>query len=203
MKKIFIIISLFLITNSLFSQQDKNKIFTNLKKKYGNAKSIILTFGSSEKEANNYILRAKIGNKFHIAMDNRKIICDGKTVWNYNIVAKNVIISEFANELSGLTLDYFFFNIFDKLKPVELKTELSSSSKKNYILDLNCTDNSIEIKKVSLFLDSAYSKIIAIKIKTNDIEQKWYVKDLQINKQLKDDEFIFKIPNGVETIDYR
>ncbi len=202
---ILILLELLAFTNVVMAQQDKNIVFKKLQKKYGNAESILIIFSNDETMRGNGTIKAKKTNKFHIVVEGRKIVCDGKTLWNYNPTKKNVIISEFSDELAGITLDYFFFNAFDNLRPDVLKSELSSSTKKNYILSLVPEKNSkmLDITSVDLYLNNNFDTIKAIKINNSGGSQKWIIKNIKINPKINNTEFIFKIPEQTEIIDYR
>jgi len=199
----FSIILLFSYT--LLSQQDKNIVFKKLQKKYGGANSISIVFSNNESFVNLSSIKAKKTNKFYINIEGRKIICDGKTLWNYNSSKKNVIISNFSDELIGFSLDYFFFNIFDNLVPETLKSVLSSSTKKSYILTLvpSKLNETPDITSVELYLNNSFDTIVAIKINSSVENQKWFVKNIKINPKISDKEFVFKIPDKTDIIDYR
>jgi len=204
MKKILIIIFAFcLLLFELSAQTDKNEVYKKLVSQYGKINTITVAFDSDNGQIRNGILKAKKGNKYNITIGQNKIISDGKTVWNYNPIRKNVVITDFIPEMSGLTLDYFFFNILGNLQPIALKTELSTARKKQQILELQAKDKNIDIRKVNLFMDENFSKITEIEIITNSFSQKWRIKNLEINKNIPDSNFIFKTPEGVEEIDMR
>jgi len=188
---------------SLFAKIDKNEIYKKLVSQYGNINTITVAFDSDDGQIRNGMLKAKKGNKYNITIGRNKIISNGKTVWNYNAARKNVIISDFIPEMSGITLDYFFFNVLGNLQPIALKTELSTTKKKRQVLELQANDRSIDIRRVNLFMDENFSKITGIEITTNSFTQQWTIKSLEINKNIPDTNFNFRIPEGVEEIDMR
>lgn len=203
MKKIPIILFYIVLLNySLLSQiqYDKNTVYKNLITKYGKINTIAVVL---EESGNNLVLKAKRGNKYNISMSGINVISDGKTIWTYNPMIKNVVISNFVADMSGLTLDYFFFNVIEKLQPVALKTEVSTSKKKRLILELQAKDKNMEIQKVNLFINEKISNITAIEVTTKSNVQKWTIKNLDINKTMPDTLFLFKTPKGVEEIDMR
>ena len=205
MKKILIIIFAIcaITTVNLFAQADKNEVYRKLVQQYGKINTITVAFDSDDGQIRNGLLKAKKGNKYNITIGNQKIISDGKTIWNYNPRRKSVVISEFIPEMGGITLDYFFFNILGNLQPIALKTELSTANQKRQVLELQAKDRNIDIRRVNLFMDDRFSKITGIEITTNSFTQKWQINSLEVNKNIPDSNFIFKIPEGVEEIDMR
>ncbi len=208
MKKIIITIILFSIAGSqLFAQYDKVEVFEKIKKKYGNISAISVDFFNAQDSRVKYSLKAQKGNKFNLRTDNRRIISNGKTIWNYSVHNKNVIISDFDEGISSFTLDYFFFNVLPQLVPIELKSELSSSMKKNNILLLNYKNKSelgeAGFNYVKLFLSSDFSKIMEIELNGDMGQQNWVIQKIKANPKLKNKLFEFKAPKDVEIIDYR
>ena len=204
MKKLPIIIfALCLLVCDLSAQKDKNAVYKELVSKYGKINTVIVSFDSEDGQMQNGVLKAKQGNKYNVTVGNHKIISDGKTVWNYNPARKFVVVSDFMPDMDAITLDYFFFNVLENLQPIALKTELSTSRKKNQVLELQAKDRNTEIRRVNLFMDDKFSKINAIEITTSTGTQKWLIKNLEINKNIPDANFSFKTPAGVEEIDMR
>jgi outer membrane lipoprotein-sorting protein len=199
--RLFCVVVLLCVIN--ISAQDKDEIYKKLISKYGKISSVFVVFDSDDGQIKNCILNAKRGNKYSITMNNNKIVSDGKTIWNYNFIKKNVVISEFIPEIAGITMDYFFFNVFNNLQPMALKSITSAAKGKNYYLELKNKDNTQEIQNVNIFLDSTFSKIIGIELYANGNYQKWKINKIEINKSIPESTFKFKTPKGVEEIDMR
>jgi outer membrane lipoprotein-sorting protein len=197
----------FLFSFSTKAQPDKAKVFNDLVKKFGKINSIESSFQDETNFSGKCNLKAKKGNKYSINIAGNKIICDGKTIWNYNPKNKNVVISDFSPEIGGITLDYFFFNVLENLEPITLKSQISTknnnSGQEKYILELQNKDKMSEIKQVNLFINANLKKIDAIEIITSSGNQKWKILNLEINKKFLDADFSFKVPENVEIIDMR
>ena len=200
-------ILIFLFNILVKAQNDKNKIYNDLINKYGKITSIESSFQDETNFSGKCKLKAKIGNKYSINIAENKIVCDGKTIWNYNQKRKNVVVSDFTTEIGGITLDYFFFNVLENLEPISLKTQIPAENKnsgqKSYILELQNKDKLSDIRQVNLFISSDLKKIDAIEIVTSSGSQKWKIINLLINKKISDSDFNFKVPENVEVIDMR
>jgi outer membrane lipoprotein-sorting protein len=105
--------------------------------------------------------------------------------------------------MSSITLDNFFFNVVPTLYPVSLSSVLSSREGKRYMLKLQSNDRSADIQQVSLYLDSKFSKIEEIEIIASNMKHNFIVNKIEINKNISDSIFNFKIPKDVEEIDTR
>ncbi|MBQ6269104.1 MAG: hypothetical protein IJK61_03155 [Bacteroidetes bacterium] len=180
------------------TKYDKNTIFTKIKKTYSNLDNIQIEFTDNQKSSIYYILTASKGNKYSLVGKDRQIYCDGKTVWNYNIKEKNVLISDFDEDMTNFTIDYFFFKIIPNLTPTSLTTK-----NKTYILDLKSKTDYDEIKTVKLVITKDLKKINSIEINSNMGWFTWYIKSINTNLKLKSNSYYFTIPKNVEIIDCR
>ncbi|MDR0927048.1 MAG: outer membrane lipoprotein carrier protein LolA [Ignavibacteria bacterium] len=199
MKKIPIILMSFcLLSYIAAAQQTKESVYKQLVTKHSPITSISATFDAADGSINNCYLQAKVGNKYVINLDNRVIVSDGKTIWNYAPARKNVVISEYIPEIAGITLDKFFFEVIGNLTPVSLTKNANS-----YILSLINTDKTQEIKSVNLILNSKCNTINGVEITTAGNTQKWLLKNYKINKPIADKVFTFKTPDNTEVIDMR
>ena len=119
---------LFLLTYSL-SAQTKDEVFSKIVKKYKNIGSISFSFQNEEITGFAGILKAKKNNKYIIEANDRIIKCNGKTLWNYSISEKKVIISDFEeNYVEENSIETIFFNFLNDYEPNDLKSEQSSKS---------------------------------------------------------------------------
>ena len=196
-------INLFLMQILANAQPNKNNVFDTLVAKYGKINSVEVTFKENDL-SEKYNLKAKKGNKFVFNAGKNQIICNGKTIWNYNYYNKNVVISDFEPNENIFTLDYFFFNVLSDLQPISLSSQIGNSSKnKTYLLELQSKDKFSFIRIVKLTLDEKLKNITSIEIITNSETYKWIIDNLQFNKNLNDSIFEFTTPKNIEEIDLR
>ena len=212
---ICIIITTIIIVNAtatiLIAQPNKNSVFDTLVTKYGKINSVEVIFRDNN-SSENYNLKAQKGNKFVLNIGKNKIICNGKTIWNYNHHKKNVIINDFIPDENNFTVNYFFFNVLNNLQPISLSSQISTLNKNNktYLLELGYSNkmnklenNFFSIKNVKLTLNEKLNNIINIEIITNSDIYNWNIIHLQFNKHYNDLIFEFKVPKDIEEIDMR
>ena len=177
---------------------DKDTVFSKIKSIYKNAQSIYIEFSDNVTPNKYYKLKTMKGNKYSLIGNNRKIFCDGKTLWNYNAIDKNVIISNFDGDMTSFTLDCFFFKVLPNLIPTYLTTK-----NKNYILELQNNNNFFDIKTVKLILSKDLKTIKNIEVNSNNGSFFWHIKKINTKIKFKAKEFEFVIPKNTEIIDYR
>jgi outer membrane lipoprotein carrier protein len=200
-KKIIVICVALVTCISAFAQPNKDAAYEQLIGKYGKITSVEANI--SDGSSKPYTFKAKSGNKYFIAMGHRKIFCNGKTIWSYDVPRKTVVITDFKPDDNGITIDALFFNLLDKMKPVALKSALSTDGTNGCELELQNTDKTQAISSINLALTRDYKKITAIEVIGKGIHQKWNVSDLAINNKVDNSIFDFEVPKNVETIDMR
>lgn len=196
-----LIVLFIFIAVSLFAQNDKVQVYNALLNKYGNLSSISLKFKSLNNSNLEGYLEAAKGNKYILKFADRTITCDGKTIWNYSEVDKNVLISNFESSSHTNSLENFFFNLISQLNPVELKKESSSRGTSFTILTLE-PKTSEEFSQIKLWID-AKGEIASLSIIKNKMEEKWALWDIRLNPKFDKNHFTYKIPKNIEVIDLR
>ena len=204
MTKIILVFFFFIISFSLSANPDKDKIYTDLIKKYGTINTIEVICNQPN-DNNTLQIKAKRGNKYHIKANNMEIITDGKTLWSYSPRRKTVLISYFFEDDSNISIDNIFFNVIPNMRARAVKSVLSSAKTKQYRLELFNKNKTEEIKEIYLYLDEKLTKIEGIEVISNNknFNTKWDIKKLEINKNMPDNIFTFTTPKDVEEIDTR
>jgi outer membrane lipoprotein-sorting protein len=202
--KIIYLIIFFSFVNLAFADLSKDEIFTKLKDKFSGAKAVSLNFTSEDNSLKGTLKAAK-GNKFIINLKDRNIICNGKDLWNYSISDKKVTLSEYESSSSISSIDDILLNFTKSFKVLSLIKENSSKNgSTNVIILQNIDDKKIKnVTEVKLFSQGNFDEISAIEVKSKGNSRKYFVKNLQINPKLKDSNFEFSAPKGVELIDLR
>jgi outer membrane lipoprotein-sorting protein len=191
------------IINGL-SQGAKDNLFEKLKAQYSNLESISLNFTLNENKAVNGQLLAKKGNKYVLSIANRKITCDGSTIWNYVPENKNVLISKFESHNESASIEKIFFEFTKNFKANNLFEPEEDNINSNMMLELiPVGETANDITMVRLVLNPGNLSIKRIVIIRNYAEESWNITNLKLNSQVADNKFIFKAPEGVEIIDLR
>jgi len=194
---------LFLLTYSL-SAQSKDDVFSKIVKKYKNISSISFSFQNEEITGFYGNLKAKKNNKYIIEANDRIIKCNGKTLWNYSISEKKVIISDFEESyVEENSIETIFFNFLNDYEPNDLKSEQASKSN-SLILSLRKKKTASKLNNdIKIWLDSKSLIPIKLQINNNNEKSNWLVSNLKTDLNLSDSQFNFTIPKDTEIIDLR
>lgn len=199
--RLILIFLFFLFAKPAFTL-DADKAFEQISKKFANVSSIYVKFFDLISLQRGEISATKSG-KYSLVFPDRKIVCNGKTIWNYNIRRKQVVVSDYQ-EIENLSLDNFLLEFAKKYKPIRLERENSSFASASYKLTLqNPADPSWTI---DVYIDEHYNlQVVAFQprgSRENNIG-KFKIESIKKNPKFKDSKFEFRIPKGVEIIDLR
>lgn len=197
---------LFFCIIHVFSQINKEDVYEQLIKKYGNINDISLKFKSPDLNLSGY-LNAKSGNKYRIVFPDRQLISNGKTIWNFVPKDSKVIISSLDDlNKEHASIENIFFGFINNYSPTDIIKEQSSKTGSGYILTLQqkaMASSLAKIKSLKLWIDTKAFTIKQIQIETDIDTQKWEIEKLIVNSNIKDSQFDFDVPKDVEVIDLR
>lgn len=200
-KLIKILIYLLLAFNFLYSQ-DKNSVFNSLVKEFKDINSIYIEYKSLDIPNLSGSILAKKGNYYKITTNDRLIVCDSKTIWNYSLIDKNVIISNVKN-LSSASLENVFFQLIDNYEPTDLNKVTNSKGLTFFELYLKSKDNSTTtFDKIILILNSK-NKIEEIKLYEKFRNTNIKIEQINLNVKTDDNTFKFEVNEKMEIIDLR
>ena len=190
-----------------YSELSKESIYSELKKQYNGINSIEFSFSSLENPYFKGSIKAKTGDKYVISMPGRDIICNGETIWNVTTEDNKTVISNFEDTGEGsLSIENLFFHFLDNYKPSRLVRENSSKGINRYVLTLvpDGSDNKFgDYKKIRLWLSINDFEIEKVEL-TGDYEINTYViSNINRNRSIPADVFVFDPPEDMEIIDIR
>lgn len=202
MKKLFVMFA-FLFLHFYFSQllnaQTKEEAFNYFKEKLGKLETISFNFVSvNDPNYRGYIIASKT-NQFKLSLPDRIVVCDGESIWNYDVRQKQVVISDLGRTHSA-SLQNIFFNIVENYKPTNLQSALSSKKKNYYVLSLVSNTNPNET--LELNYDDKYT-ITQIKYNIGKNSGNIKISNLKYNPKINKNTMTFKQPKDVEEIDLR
>jgi outer membrane lipoprotein-sorting protein len=149
-------------------------------------------------------LIAKKGNKYVLSLGNRKIICNGKDIWNYVPENKNVLLSNYETHGESASIEKILFQFTKNYKPVSLKKISQSGRSSSVFLELMpVKQDNDDISMIKLELNPETIEIFTIIIRRNYAEESWAISNLKLNPNIADNKFEFKTPENVEIIDLR
>ncbi|MGK9370047.1 LolA family protein [Melioribacter sp. Ez-97] len=135
-------------------------------------------------------------NKFVIESGARKIVSDSRSVWNYDITGKRVIVSDFKEEPSSFTIERYLFELPKKCDVKNFKDDEG----KNY-LEL-IPNNEMDFKKIIIEISDDFFR----KIEITDFNGEKHILELNNIKtdvKLREEIFTFVPPKGIRVIDLR
>jgi len=200
-----VLLSLVLLCSTeLLSQDSKNDLFAQLRKRYGNMNSLEVKFiGVEPISGMKGTLKAMRSGKYMLELSDRKIISDGHTIWNYQPSRKNVTINAIKNRPSN-SLDIVLFNFLYNYQPKEIQ-EYTIGNTVHHGLELIPKNGKsvLGIKSLTMYVKKGSSEIKRISAMDGNQKQVWEVESLTINGGLKDAHFTFTPPKDAEIIDMR
>ncbi len=143
-------------------------------------------------------------DKFKIETEDQTIVCDGKTIWTYSQFNNQVIIDkvEKSGEEIRLPKD-IFFKYSEDYNPTYIGEEKIDNQDCS-VLELRAKTEDIFIKYMKIWINKKIS--IPIKIEQVDINNNsnnYLIMNVEINKAIDDNFFVYKVPDSVEIIDMR
>ena len=146
------------------------------------------------------------GPKYHVKLDGQEIICDNKTVWTYNVDAKEVTISTFNPKEQSISPAKLLTNFYDKEYKYKYAGERKESGKNCDVVELTPTDAGKQVSKIELMVDKATSMIVGGNIwSKNGNKTQYIISNVQPNVTVPDTYFVWdvKAHPGVENNDLR
>ncbi|KPL00949.1 MAG: hypothetical protein AMJ91_02510 [candidate division Zixibacteria bacterium SM23_73_3] len=215
MKKLRIIILTFLIIPFIviISDQDASSITADelalqVEKKYRSLKNLSMEFikmvRSEIFETENRIegkMVLKNPDKFKIQTKEETIVCDGEFVWTYSVENQQVI-KNLVDRSENLFKPLQYLSNFRSEYIPRLKGEEEIDRTKCFKLVLSPKKDEVFIKKMTIWVDKKHLLARKLKYKdSNDNEIVLIFHHIKTNRKIKDSEFIFQAPPGVEELD--
>lgn len=135
-------------------------------------------------------------NKFVIESEARKIVSDSKSVWNYDINGKRVMISDIGDEPSSFSIERYLFDL-----PQKCNVRNYRDKKGKIYLELQPKSEE-DFKKIII----ETSDDLFRKIEITDFNGEKHIIELNNIKtdvKLKEEIFTFVPPKGIRIIDLR
>jgi len=199
------ILSLLIISFvELRAQDSKDQLFSQLRKRYGSMQSLEVSFNSIEPISGiRGTLKALRSGKYHLAVSDRTIICDGNSIWNYYPARKNVTINALKSRPSS-SLDIVLFTFLYNYQPKSLKEyTIGKSVFQGLELIPKNSKTAMGIKTLTLFIKKGGSDIKRIQASEGQQEQIWEIESLKINASFSESLFTFSPPKDIEIVDLR
>ncbi len=185
-----------------------DQLALQVEKKYRSLKSLSMDFikiiRSEIFETENKIkgkMILKNPDKFKIQTKGETIVSDGKFIWNYSVENKQVIKNLVDRSENIFKPHQYLSNFRSEYVPF-LKGEEKVNRTKCFKLLLSSKKDDVFIKRMILWVDK--KNLLAKKLEykdANDNEVVLIFQHIKTNRKIKDSEFIFQAPPGVEELD--
>ncbi len=141
--------------------------------------------------------------KLRLEAENESIVTDGVTVWLYSPVNNQVIIDNYKENQNSVSPENFMLNLPKDYYATLLGIEKSKNTSL-VTLKLVPKDDRSFVKSVKILVDEGTWNVRSITIlDVNDTETTYTLKDLELNTNIRDKEFVYVPPPGVEVVDLR
>ena len=146
----------------------------------------------------------KGGIMYRFESEDQTIVTNGKTVWTYNAISKQVIIDNVRKDSGALLPRDMLFKYPKEYYSTLLKEEKINGIKM-YILKLDPKDNIHGyVKSMKIWVDDDNYYIHQIETTDlNDNISKFEITNIKVNNDLKDDFFTFKPTQDMQVVDMR
>ena len=203
MRKLLALLSLLSSFNSVYSQDQDPKakaILDELSKVTKTYKTItteiLFTEFNKEKKAVEKPQLWKVqvkGQKFRLEIPGSSIVCDSKTVWNYNSDAKEVTIKNFDPENDDQNPSKIF-TLYESGYKFKYDKEEKVGVTPCHVIDLypSIKPEKKKFHTVKLYIDKVKKQVVRMKMLMKDgTSQEYAVKSMKTNLEIPDKTFVF------------
>lgn len=190
--------------------QDVSEILVRLQERYESINDAYVSFAqivkfgvTQSKQSFSGKLWMKKGSKYRIETEQQTIVTDGKTVWTYSDLNKQVFVDAFRDDPKTLTPDKVLIAAPRSYSAAIISRE-KVGDRETIVLKLIPKDKKSTIKTLKAWVDPAEWLIRKAEIlDVGDNVTTYVVDDVRINGGIKDEVFQFDVPPDAEVIDLR
>jgi chaperone LolA len=206
--KLFLISFLLFACSRNTAAVDSNELARQVEEKYRSISSLLVDFVKitrseifeTQSEIKGKML-LKNPDKFKILTKDETIVCDGKYVWTYSVENQQVI-KKLADRSENLFTPHRYLSDFRSEYVPRLEGEEKMDHINCFKLVLSAKKEDAFISKMTIWVDK--KEFLARKLEyidSNDNQVTLIFPHIQTNRKIKDTEFIFQTPPGVEELD--
>ncbi len=200
----------FLVLFGARGDDTAEEIVEHVQKKYDSIDDAMIKFSqqvkftlSNAEQIFHGTLYMKRPKKYRIESEQQTFVTDGKTVWSYSPVNKQVLIDHYKEDSRSFSREKFLINI-PKNFYASLVGKETLNDRSIKVLRLTPKDDKSLLKLLKLWIEEdSWLVKKALVVERNDVETLYVVKDIKINTDLADTKFTYQIPSGVEVVDLR
>ncbi|MGA7159729.1 MAG: outer membrane lipoprotein carrier protein LolA [Bacteroidota bacterium] len=165
--------------------------------------SVSLKYAKIEQAFTGTVMMKK-GNRYRIESQEQTLVTDGKTVWMYSPVNKQVLIDSYKETPDSFSPERFLVGLPKNFRAA-LVNDDGSDIHAAYTLKLSPKPGVAKyLKSLKVWVDDTDWSIRALEyIDVNETRTVYSLKDVRFNTGIPDERFIFAVPEHVEVIDMR
>jgi len=198
---------LFLLTSHAFPLTSE-EVALKIEKEYKSLKDISMKYTQiikSEVFSTQNKIQGKMyiknPDKFRIDAPSQSIVTDGKLLWLFSEKNKQVTIHKLKESKTVFKPNEYLYNFRADYSP-QLDKEEKIGRKSYHKLVLTPKKENLFITKLTLWIDQ--KTFLVKKLEYQDINDNWVTflfDKVKINSGIKDSEFVYSPPKGIEVVD--
>jgi chaperone LolA len=148
-------------------------------------------------------------NRFRFDSDAQVVVTDGETAWNYAPANGQVMLSDYATVKNDRSYEKLLFDLillggYDKRYAPKYVAEEKINRKTCHVVDLSANKEDTYVHNIRLWVDKRLWLVRQVEYRNiHDDVTTFVLSDLKVDKKLKENQFTFHAPKGVEVIDLR
>jgi outer membrane lipoprotein carrier protein len=167
------------------------------------SQTVSLSYAKLEQSFTGTVMMKK-GNKYRVESQEQTLVTDGKTVWAYSPVNKQVLIDSYKENPNTLSPEQFLVGLPKNFRAA-LVDDNSNDPHAAYCLKLSpATGSAKSIKSLKVCIDAGDWSVRRVEyIDMNETRTVYTLTNIRFNPGIPDDRFTFTVPANVETVDLR
>lgn len=187
------------------SAAEADDVYAAFRSKYIDGGNAVLQFQDVTMTALSGELTLGGGDRFRLDLGARAVICDGKTVWNYDSLGSKVVINKYKGGRGVLT-PAAMFTFFAQKGELALTHSTSSTGARMYIIEWNAQDpddSYASLQKIVLHLDESTLQPLEVNATDGITQFHWRISGIRKLERADDSLFSFTPGEGTRVIDLR
>jgi len=206
-----LVVAMFVVHAGVAQQNPSlGTITEGMKKRFDAMETVVTTFTqkvrfgfSNIRQEFSGTLKMKKPNKFRIESEHQTLVTDGRTVWAYSPVNKQVVIDHYKENRNTISPEQFLVSLPDTYYAAVLGTE-KKGEPSQVILKLVPKDDASFIRSVKLWVEMSSWVVRSMEIEdVNETVTTYVINELTLNSPVADSVFAFSAPAGTDVVDLR
>ena len=208
MKKSFLILTILALLVSQAFSYTSEELASKIERRYKSLKDISMRFTQETKSEFFSTLKKTRGqmylknpDKFRIDTPSQSVVTDGELLWLFSQKNKQVTINKLTKSKNVFKPNDYLYDFRDNYDPKMEKGE-RVGKRFCYKLVLTPKKEDLFITKLILWIDTRHLLVRKLEYQdVNDILVNFLFDRIKINSELRDSEFVYTPPKGIEVVD--